>query len=83
MNEIEFRLDLESKAGKSKRFHLRPTELEMLRLLASGHSQKEIAVHYGKDSHWVSNAFDRIRLKMHAKTSYHMVAIGFIEGLIE
>lgn len=83
MTEIEFRLEVESKAGRSKRFHLTPTELEMLQLLASGRSQKEIAAHYGKNWHWVGNAFDRMRNKMHAKTSYQMITIGFVEDLLK
>lgn len=62
---------------------LSPTELEVLRLLASGLSMKLIADWRGRSMNTIRRQLERIREKLGARNAPHAVALGFRKGLVE
>lgn len=57
-------------------------ELEILLLLAEGHTNEEIAAAYGVSAQTVKSHMHGLFLKLKAQNRAHAVAIGFRRGLV-
>ncbi len=63
------------KNGKTTRRRVVPNDLELLDCLAKGWKRVEIADEYGKSRHAIEISITRLRERMGAKTSEHMMAL--------
>lgn len=62
---------------------LTPRELEILELVALGHSAKEIALRNDVTHRTVETQLDIMRLKLRARNRTHMVAIAMSSRLLD
>jgi len=62
---------------------LTPREIDVLRLIAAGHANKEIAAQLSTTEETVKSRVKHILLKLHASDRTHAAVIGLKRGIIE
>ena len=71
-----------NKRNKDRFNSLSPREKEVLKLVAQGASNKEVAAHYGVSESRIKNHLRRILEKLSAKNRAHAVALATSKGLL-